>query len=214
MSSSARRPAVLLLVVAGAGVATMSCRARRSAEPAASVPSAGELVVRHFEPPADRLLTDRHLDLYLKVRRAIRAPQGSRASRSESDAARALGQDPDELAWIRARIVEALVALDASRVRRESSQTYERTIASLRMTLKSVRDPQIARTIQGEIAALERERGGLVRPDSVPSDIAANARKVADRRAELEAALQTGDLAVPRRPRESGDLAVPRTPRE
>ncbi len=137
----------------------------------------------HFDPPADRLLTDRHLDLYVKVRRAAH-------DRSEADAARALGVDPDEFAWVRARIVEALVALDSARVRQAAAETYARTVASLRQTLKSVRDPQTARTIEAQIGGLERERAGMRAPDPLPVDIAGNARKVAARRAELEAVLK------------------------
>lgn len=134
-----------------------------------------------FVPPTDRLLTERHLDLYVKVRRAAK-------ERSEADAARALGIDPDEFAWVRARIIEALISRDEARVRDAAAGTYDRAIASLRKTLESVRDRETARTIQAQIAALERERGGMRRPEPPPSDIAANARLVGTRRAELEAA--------------------------
>lgn len=150
----------------------------------ASGPSSAPAVLRpQFQPPANRLLTDRHIDVYVKVRRAAR-------DRSEADAARALGVDPDEFAWVRARIVEALVALDEARVRERSSETYARTIASLRQTLKSVRDPQTARTVESQIAGLERERAGMRASDPLPPDVAANARKVAGRQAELEAVLK------------------------
>ena len=129
------------------------------------------------------MLTDRHLDLYGKVRRAAR-------DRSESAAARALGIDPDEFAWVRGRIVEALVALDSSRVRDASGETYARAIASLRTTLKSVRDPRTSRTVESQIAALEREKAGMRRSDALPAALAANTRKVAARRSELEATLR------------------------
>ena len=95
--------------------------------------------------------------------------------------------DPDEFAWVRARIVEALVALDGSRVREESGETYARAIASLRETLKSVRDPRTSRTVESQIAALERERAGMRRSEALPPALAANVRKVAARRAELDA---------------------------
>jgi hypothetical protein len=172
-----------MLLLAGAVSPIASCRDRAPVAPAADGRAPAGVLQPSFEPPADRLLTDRHLDLYVKVRRGAR-------DRSEADAARALGEDPDELAWVRARIVEALVALDETRVRQASAATYDRTIASLRTTLKNVRDAQTARTIQGEIAALERERSGMRNPDPLPIDIAANARKVAGRRAELEAVLE------------------------
>ncbi|HEV8611060.1 MAG TPA: hypothetical protein VGS98_13475 [Thermoanaerobaculia bacterium] len=177
-----KRVLVLFAAAAAVGLFSQGCRREKSAAVASAMKASAEAALRpDFVPPADRLLTDRHLDLYVKVRRAAR-------ERSESDAARALGVDPDEFAWVRARIVEALVALDESRVRQAAAETYARTIASLRQTLRSVRDPQTARTVEGEIAALERERAGLRAPDPLPADVAANARKVAARRAELEAA--------------------------
>ena len=176
--------ALLLASVAAVGsiLAGPACRQAKPGPPAdRSAPLA--LLPRRFEPPADGVLTDRHLDLYAKVRRAAR-------DRSESDAARALGVDPDELAWVRGRVVEALVALDSSRVRDASAETYARAIASLRETLKSVRDPLTSRTVQTQIAALERERAGMRRSDPLPAALAANARKVAARRSELEATLR------------------------
>ena len=87
------------------------------------------------------------------------------------------------------RITVALVPRAEARVREAAAGTYDRTIASLRKTLASVRDPETARTIQAQIAALERERAGMRRPDPLPSDMAANARTVGSRRAELEAVL-------------------------
>jgi hypothetical protein len=177
------RRALVLLVAGIAGLCGLSCRRERAAGGGvASGPSSAPAALRpQFQPPANRLLTDRHIDV--KVRRAAR-------DRSEADAARALGVDPDEFAWVRARIVEALVALDEARVRERSSQTYARTIASLRQTLKSVRDPQTARTVESQIAGLERERAGMRASDPPPPDVAANARKVAGRQAELEAVLK------------------------
>ena len=181
------KPGRKLLFAAALATALLAgaCRREKTGKAVSTVARAAasaEAALRpDFVPPADRRLTDRHLDLYVKVRRAAR-------ERSESDAARALGVDPDEFAWVRARIIEALVALDESRVRQAAAETYARTIASLRQTLRSVRDPQTARTVESQIAALERERAGMRAPDALPADVAANARKVAARRAELEAA--------------------------
>ena len=173
------RAVSLVLLAAVAALGASSCRGEKP-RPAAAIEGAGGLLSAHYQPPPNGLLTDRHLDLYGKVRRAAR-------DRSESDAARALGVDPDEFAWVRARIVEALVALDASRVREESGQTYARAIASLRETLKSVRDPKTSRTVESQIAALERERAGMRRSETLPAALAENVRKVAARRSELEA---------------------------
>jgi hypothetical protein len=186
MRSSGSR-AIFFAAASAVAVAAISCRRTGPAGPTRSAGRATDAAAAalraEFEPPADRLLTDRHLDLYVKVRRAAHV-------RSESDAARALGIDPDEFAWVRARIVEALVALDESHVREESAETYARAIASLKETRRRVRDPQTARTIEAQIAALERERAGLRGTSELPPDVAANSRKIEARRAELEAALR------------------------
>jgi hypothetical protein len=94
--------------------------------------------------------------------------------------------DPDEVAWVRARVDEALIEADSRRVRAASDEVYARTIASLRETRKSVRDAASARSVDEQIAGLERERATLRRPSSAPPAVIENARKVAARRADLE----------------------------
>lgn len=179
----ARHAVWFALLLSGAIFGAAGCRGDKPTAPPRAGRAPALIAQPEFAPPLDRLLTGRHLDLYVRVRRAAK-------DRSEADAARALGVDPDEFAWVRARIIEALVAQDEARVRSAAAGTYDRTIASLRKTLDSVRDRETSRTIQSQIAALERERGGMRRPDPLPSDIAANARLVGGRRAELEAVLE------------------------
>ena len=132
-----------------------------------------------FQPPADGVITDAQLERYIRVRRGAKA-------RTDSDAARAVGVDPDEVAWVRARVDEALIEADSRRVRAASDEVYARTIASLRETRKSVRDAASARSVDEQIAGLERERATLRRPSSAPPAVIENARKVAARRADLE----------------------------
>jgi hypothetical protein len=132
-----------------------------------------------FQPPADGVITDAQLERYIRVRRAAK-------SRSDSDAARAVGIDPDEVAWVRARVDEALIEADSRRVRTASEEVYARTIASLRETRKSVKDPATARSVDDQIAGLERERATLRRGAPAPPAVAENARKVASKRADLE----------------------------
>jgi hypothetical protein len=132
-----------------------------------------------FRPPADGVLTDAMLDRFVRVRRAAKG-------RGEAEAAGAIGADPDEVAWVRARVDEALIEADARRVRTSSDEVYGRTLASLRETRKSVKDAPTARSIDEQIAGLERERVTLRRPSNVSASVAANARKVAARRMELE----------------------------
>ena len=138
-------------------------------------------VIIRFQPPADGLLTDAQIDRYVRVRRAARG-------RSDEEAARAVGVDPEEFGWVRARIVEALVALDTSQLRSSAEATYARTIASLRESAKSVKDRETLHRMEEQIAGLERERGSLKAGDKPPAALAANARRVASRRTEIEAA--------------------------
>ena len=132
-----------------------------------------------FHPPADGVITDAQLERYIRVRRGAKA-------RTDSDAARAVGIDPDEVAWVRARVDEALIEADSRRVRAASDEVYARTIASLRETRKSVRDAASARSVDEQIAGLERERATLRRGSGAPPAVVENARKVASRRADLE----------------------------
>jgi len=132
-----------------------------------------------FQPPADGVITDAQLERYIRVRRGAKA-------RTDSDSARAVGVDPDEVAWVRARVDEALIEADSRRVRAASDEVYARTIASLRETRKSVRDPATARSVDEQIAGLERERATLRRASAAAPAVVENARKVAARRADLE----------------------------
>ena len=134
-------------------------------------------VVR-FRPPADGIVTEAQLNRYLRIHRAARG-------RSDDEAARAMGVDPEEAAWVRARVLEALVYLDTSQVRTAAEATYTRTIAALREASRSAKDPQTLRRLEEQIAGLERERAGL-KTEPPPGPVAANAKRIAPRRAEFE----------------------------
>lgn len=136
--------------------------------------------VIRFRPPVDGFLTNRQLDLYIRLRRAARG-------RPDEDVARAVGADPEQFAWVRARIVEALVTLDAGRVRAASEESYARAIGALNETRKSVKDRNTLRTVDEQIAGLEKERTSWRRPEPVAPAVAANAALVAKRRAEIDA---------------------------
>lgn len=133
-----------------------------------------------FQPPADGLLTDSQIDRYIRVRRAAK---GS----TDAEAARAVGVDPDEFAWVRARIAEALLEADRRRVRAASDEVYGKTIASLRETRRAVQDPSTTRSIDEQIVLLERERASIHRPEPLTLALAGNARRVAARRADIDA---------------------------
>lgn len=132
-----------------------------------------------FRPPDDGVLTDGQIDRYIKVRRVARG-------RTDAEASRAVGVNPDEFAWVRSRIIEALLESDRRRVRAAAVEVYGKTISSLRETRRAVRDPATGRTVDEQIAGLERERATLRRAEPVTPALAANARRVAPRRAEIE----------------------------
>ena len=132
-----------------------------------------------FRAPADGVLSDSQIDQFLRVRRASKG-------RTDAEAARALGIPPEEFAWARARIVEALAALDDRRVREASAEVYAKTLAQMRAARAAVRDPQRARIVDEQIAVLERERASLRREATAAPALQMNMQRVAGRRAELE----------------------------
>jgi hypothetical protein len=134
-----------------------------------------------FQPPTDSLLTPAQLDLFLKIRTAARGG-------ALGEALTAAGADPGEFTWVRARIQEALLTLDADRVFAASSESYARGLAALREARKAARDPKTAARLDAEIGTLERERGTLRKPGPGLPSIARNAALVSRRRGEIEAA--------------------------
>jgi hypothetical protein len=133
-----------------------------------------------FRPPADGAFTDAQLDTFLKVRRTAK-------NRTEAQAASALGADPVEIAWVRARIVEALLLLEARQVTDAAFESYGGAIARLREARRSTRDPKTAQRLDVEIAGLERERGSLRKGEPPTPASLKNAARLAPRRAELRA---------------------------
>src|SRR5215831_16788879 len=131
-----------------------------------------------FVPPADGLLTPAHVDLFLKVRASSRGG-------SVGEALAASGADAGEFTWVRARIQEALMALDADRIAAASSESYARGVAALREARRAARDSKSAARLDAEIAALERERATLRRPNAGIASVSRNAALIARRRTEI-----------------------------
>jgi hypothetical protein len=135
-------------------------------------------VGRRFQPPADELLTEGQIRMYLSVRRAA-------GTASDADAARALNADPAEFAWVRGRVVEALMALDARDVVEPAIESYARAIAVVREVRRAVPEPQSGMRLDAEVATLERERGSIRSPE-MGRGAAVNAVRVRPYRAEIE----------------------------
>jgi hypothetical protein len=180
--------AIARLVAAALLFPVLACQRTPEAPPSQpNRPSAQALarlaIIQRFRPPVDGLLTDAMIDRYARYHAASK-------NHPEADAARLLAFDADELTWVRARILEALAALDTRKVRAASEESYARAIASLKRTRDSARDRETVKSLTEQIAALEKERSSLKTLESMPASIQANARRVAARRAEVEAAIQ------------------------
>jgi hypothetical protein len=137
-------------------------------------------VEARFHPPESGQITNAQIDLYLRLRRAAGAG-------SNAEVAREAGTDPAEFEGVRGRIIEALQALDAKQVTAAAVEQYARAVAMLREVRRGVRDPKTAARIDGEIAALERERVALRRGEALAPQAVRNAALVAPRRAEIAA---------------------------
>ena len=134
-----------------------------------------------FKPPENGLLTDAQIQTFVKVRRGARAE-------SEAESLRAIGTDPVEFAWIRARVREALLALESDRVTAAAAESYARALSVVREARRSARDPKTIARLDSEIAGLERERAALRKENPPSAALQRNAARLAPRRAEIEAA--------------------------
>jgi hypothetical protein len=135
-------------------------------------------VAPRFRAPSDGLVTEAQIQTYLTVRRAA-------GSASDTDAARALKLDPAEFLWVRARLIEALMALDGQEVIGPAIESYTRAIATLREARLMEKDARAAARLDAEIATLERERGSLHSPDA-GRGVAVNAARARPYRAAIE----------------------------
>ena len=169
--------AVLALVLVMTALPAAACR-RLETKDLDAVRALRARALPRFRPPADGVFTAAQLAAFLKVRRAA-------GNQTEAQAASAVGADPVEIAWVRARIVEALLALEARQVTDAAFESYGGAIARLREARRSTRDPKTAARLDVEIAGLERERASLRKGESPAPASLKNAARLAPRRAEL-----------------------------
>lgn len=166
------------LVLAAAACSGAACRKLepRELDPVRALRAR---VMPDYKPPADGLLTAAQIDMFLAVRRAA-------GGESDLDAATSAGVEPGELSWVRARIVEALLALDGRQVTDTALESYASGLARLRETRQATREPRAASRLDLEIAAMEKERAALRKTVAESTAALKNAALVAPRRAEIE----------------------------
>ncbi len=177
-----RRAVVAALSLSAALLACRRDSRRPAVDPEKAIrqlPGGSLLPTPAFRPPADGILTADQVDRFLRVRRAAKG-------RTDAESARALGISPEEISWTRARIVEAMVALDERRVRESSAEVYAKTLATLRAARAGVTNAERAKALEEQIATLERERTSLRSTETPSPALAANMQRVAARRAEIE----------------------------
>ena len=71
-------------------------------------------------------------------------------------------------------------------MRESSAEVYAKTIATLRAARAGVTNAERAKALEEQIATLERERSSLRSTETPELALAANMRRVAARRAEIE----------------------------
>jgi hypothetical protein len=175
-----KRSPVLLPLALAALSGAFACR-RIEPEKLDPVRALRSRVEPRFRAPADGLLTQAQIDLFLRVR-------GQTGNASDAQAARALGIDPAEFVWIRARIVEALGALDSRLVVDAAIESNTRALAALRQARGATHDPKAMARLDAEIAGIEKQRASLRKADPPSPQLQRNGALVAPRRAQIEAA--------------------------
>src|SRR5258706_8673064 len=171
-----RSPAVALIILMAA------CR-REHSRPQASLPAAAR-VTPSYTPPADGRLTERQLAEFLRVARRKANPAGPAADLASA----VVGMNPDEYLWVELKVLEARIAIEDGEANRRNTETYRKTIASLKNVLSVSKDPPTRESLNRQIGELERELAEAERAvrRPVPPDEAFNQALLARHRREIE----------------------------
>ena len=181
------RSCVFLLLVA---LTVCGCQHKPVADRAPGTASLMDQVAKapEYKPPADGRLNRRQVEMYLEVHRregeirdALRA-KGDLANLATADlhAARELGHNPKEYAWVRDRVLEAEMLRATRSLSRQVAESRQALLALLRKQREAAVDAVRKAEIDHQIRELE-----------TPSD-AANADPVRAANADLLAQASGG----------------------
>ncbi len=157
---------VLLLSMA---LAVSGCRHKPVADPAPGTASLMDQVAKapEYKPPADGRLNRRQVEMYLevhqregKIRDSLRA-KGDLANLATADlrAARELGYNPREYAWVRDRALEAEMLRATRSLSRQVAESRQALLALLRKQKEAAADPRRKAEIDHQIHELETPSG-------------------------------------------------------
>jgi len=116
-----------------------------------------------YQPPADGLLSERQIRMYLEVKRRARkiraaapaAPGTSEpAATADLRAALELGDNPKELRWVEERVLEAWIALRGQELDRKIAESRSERLAELETQLKGATDAQQRAELEKQIAEI------------------------------------------------------------
>ena len=129
-----------------------NCRGRRD-EPVRKPPPPTQ--VSRFTPPPDGKLTEEQIDRFLEARpREKEIADETGDPKADLRAARERGQDPAEYQWVKARIVEAVLARITSDWDTMDAPSRRRLLEGMERVKDTIQDREDRAAVEREIARL------------------------------------------------------------
>jgi hypothetical protein len=118
----------------------------------------GEEIAR-YRPPADGRLTERQIEMYIEVERREREMRAADLATARFRAARELGYDPNEIAWVETRVREAERATASRTLEKRLTVGRERYLAALETERRQTGDGAKRTRLTEQIADFRRRAG-------------------------------------------------------
>lgn len=180
------RSAFLALFL-GAALIVSGCRGKEKEEAPRGTASLMEEVAKaEYRPPADGRLTERQVEMYVKVEARSRKIRGNDPATADLRAARELGVNPKELLWVQDRVREAESAGAGAILDSKIQESRLRVLRFLEEERKKAVDPGRRAEIDRQIGELRALMKGS-RPSLGPG-VRHNAALIAKHRDDLERA--------------------------